>query len=125
MKRILLVTVILFTTQLFSLTTVSATRVETKGERIYIRDQTGELWDVTQAQSLGFMPEKFQYGIGKNAFTPLNTRDLTSTGFSKDSRERVIGINWGQEAQAYSINRLRYHEIANTTIGDKAIAVGY
>ena len=42
-----------------------------KGET-YIVDRTGERWNVTQAKSLGFRPERFQYGIGRNAFIPLD-----------------------------------------------------
>lgn len=111
--------------QLLIFTSALGAWVVSKGDKIYIKDQTGELWDVTQAQSLGFKPEKFQYGIGKNAFTPLSNSDLNDKGFAQNSRERVIGINSGTEAQAYSINRLRYHEIANTRIDNKAITVGY
>ena len=31
----------------------------------------------------------------------------------------------GNAAHAYSVPKLRYHEIANTVIGGNAIAVGY
>ena len=50
----------------------SAAFVLRKGEKTFIEDQTGERWDVTQAKSIGFKPEGFQYGIGKTAFTPLD-----------------------------------------------------
>jgi hypothetical protein len=94
-----------------------------KGKALII-DQTGEKWDVTQATSIGFDPHRFQYGIGRNAFTPLNDSHLKDTpSFSR--RYRVIGIADGAEAQAYSVSRLRRHEIANTTLGSKPIAVGY
>jgi hypothetical protein len=96
-----------------------------KDGKIYIEDQTGERWDVTQANSLGFKPEWFQYGIGKNAFTPLDDSHLENDNSSGLKNPRVIGIAEGSEAQAYSVPKLRYHEIANTRIGGRQIAVGY
>jgi len=96
-----------------------------KGEKTYIEDQLGERWDVTQAMTLGFRPELFQYGIGKNAFTPLDDSYLKDGSSSNFQNPRVIGIADGTEAQAYSVPKLRYHEIANTQITDKKIAVGY
>ena len=94
--------------------------------KIYIEDQTGERWDVTQAKSIGFKPERFQYGIGKNAFTPLDDtylRDDVTSAFRNNPR--VIGFTDGSAARAYSIPKLRYHEIANTRIGTKPVAAGY
>ncbi len=99
--------------------------VETTGDNIYIRDRTGERWDVTDAAKRGFRPDKFQYGIGKSAFTPLRNEDLTDKQLPKSSRARIIGINIGEDSHAYSIQRMRNHEIANTTIAGKPIAVGY
>jgi len=94
--------------------------------KIYIEDQTGERWDVTQAKSIGFKPEGFQYGMGKNAFTPLDDsylQDDIASAFRRNPR--VIGITDGSAAHAYSIPKLRYHEIANTRIGTQPIAAGY
>ncbi|MEE8430926.1 MAG: hypothetical protein V3S16_06740 [Candidatus Desulfatibia sp.] len=96
-----------------------------KGEKAYIEDQDGERWDVTQAKSLGFKPERFQYGIGRNAFTPLDDSSLSDDSSAVLRNPRVIGITDGTEARAYAIPKLRYHEIANTRIGTKAVAVGY
>ncbi len=96
-----------------------------KGGKTYIQDQTGELWDVTQAISLGFKPEHFQYGIGKTAFTPLDDSHLSDGRSSNIRNQRVIGVANDSEAKAYSVPKLRYHEIANTQIGEKKISVGY
>ena len=96
-----------------------------KGGKTYIQDRTGELWDVTQAISLGFKPEHFQYGIGKTAFTPLDDSHLSDGRSSNIRNQRVIGIANDVEARAYSVPKLRYHEIANTQIGEKKVAVGY
>ena len=96
-----------------------------EADKIYIVDRTGERWDVTQAKSIGFDPHGFQYGIGREAFTPLDESYLSDDTFFVSSGLRVIGVTGGTEAQAYSVPKLRRHEIANTTIDSKPIAVGY
>ncbi len=110
----------------FFMTTVAATAFIIKqGEKTYIKDQTGEIWDVTQAESLSFKPEHFQYGIGKTAFTPLDDSHLSNSRSLNIRNRRVIGVSDDSEARAYSVSKLRYHEVANTRIGEKKIAVGY
>ena len=96
-----------------------------EADKIYIVDQTGERWDVTKAKSIGFDPHLFQYGIGRNAFTPLDESHLSDDTFFVSSGLRVIGVTAGTEAHAYSVPKLRRHEVANTTIDSKPIAVGY
>ena len=96
-----------------------------EADKIYIVDRTGERWDVTQAKSIGFDPHRFQYGIGREAFTPLDESYLSDDTFFVSSGLRVIGVTVGTEAHAYSVPKLRRHEIANTTIDSKPIAVGY
>ena len=96
-----------------------------EGERTYIVDHTGERWDVTQAKSIGFEPDNFQFGIGRYAFTPLDDSYLSRHTESVSDGHRVIGISEGDEAQAYSIPTLSRHEIANTTIGSTPISAGY
>ncbi len=39
-------------------------------------DRTGERWDITQAVSMGFDPDRFEFGIGRNAFYPLDENDV-------------------------------------------------
>jgi hypothetical protein len=104
---------------------LDAALVIRKGKKAYIEDQDGERWDVTQAKSLGFKPERFQYGIGRNAFTPLDDSNLSDDNSAVLRNPRVIGITDGTEARAYAIPKLRYHEIANTRIGTKPVAAGY
>lgn len=99
--------------------------VRTDGNRVVIIDRWGEHWDVTQARSIGFKPERFQYGIGRNAFETLDDTHLSAPGTDVSKRLRVIGVREGDQAQAYSVRRMVRHEIANTTIGSKPIAVGY
>lgn len=99
--------------------------VRHEGDRVFITDRTGVSWDVTQARTLGFDPEKFQYGIGKYAFTPLDdTRVKTAPGHLRN-HQRVIGFEHDGEAHAYSVDRLRFHELANTRVGDAHITAGY
>jgi len=93
--------------------------------KIYIVDRTGERWDVTQAESLGFKPESFQYGLGRNAFTPLDDTFLTDDQTDVPQALHVIGISEDSQAHAYSVPRLSSHEIANSYIGVKPIAVGF
>jgi len=61
---------ILFVCLAFFITSGTAFSYVLQGaDKIYIVDQTGERWDVTQAKSIGFDPQRFQYGIGREAFT--------------------------------------------------------
>ncbi len=99
--------------------------VKKEGGKTFIVDQTGESWDVTQAESIGFKPERFQYGIGRNAFTPLDDSELKDNVGSVSGNLRILGVDDGSLAQAYSIPRLRRHEIANSKIGSEPIAVGF
>jgi len=100
-------------------------KVVHEGDSTYIVDRHGERWDVSQARSLGFMPERFQHGIGRNAFTPLDDSSLKDTGENASQSLRVIGISDGKQANAYSVPRLRRHEVANSSLGDKKIAAAY
>ena len=117
--------VILLGVALIFVSISSAAFVLRKEGKTYIEDQKGERWDVTQAEALGFSPELFQYGIGKNAFTPLDDSYLADGSSSNSQNPRIIGITDGAKARAYSVPKLRYHEIANTQINDKKIVVAY
>ncbi len=93
--------------------------------KTYIVDRTGERWDVTQAISLGFDPEGFDFGLGRNAFTPLDDSFLTDDTTDVSHNMRVIGITDGSRAQAYTIRRLLGHEISNSKVGSEPVAVSY
>lgn len=125
MQRIVLKIGVIIISSLFLFQSGTAySYVTRERDKMYIVDKTGEKWDVTQAKSIGFDPHRFQYGIGKNAFTTLNDSHLKDKAFS--SRDyRVIGITNSSESQAYSVSKLRSHEVANTTLGSRPIAVGY
>ncbi len=109
----------------FAASASSAAFVEREKGKVYIVDQTGERWDVTQAESIGYKPEKFQYGMGRNFFTALDDSLLRDKAGNGNSRLRVIGIAEGSDAKAYSVPKLSRHEVANSKIGEKPVAVGY
>jgi hypothetical protein len=96
-----------------------------EGGKAYIVDRVGERWDVTQAESIGFKPEGFEYGLGRNAFQPLDDSQLSEKVEGVHKNLRIIGVEEGSLAQAYSVPRLTRHEISNSQIGSKSIAVAY
>ena len=98
--------------------------IEEKG-KTYIVDRHGERWDVTQARSIGFEPHRFQHGIGRNAFRPLGDSDWSNGVNHNTPNFRIIGVVDGDEAQAFSVLKLSYHEIANTKLASGPIAAGY
>jgi hypothetical protein len=102
-----------------------AASVIREGGKTYIQDRMGERWDVTQAETLGFHPGGFQYGIGRNAFTPLTDARVRKEGKRLPGRLRVIGVAQGEEKRAYSVPRLSGHEVANSALGGEEIAVAY
>ena len=104
---------------------IACANVSKKEGQTYIRDRTGERWEISQAVELGFAPDRFQYGIGRHAFKPLDSTDLSDNTSSVSLSERVIGVANKEAAHAYSIRKLRHHEIANTYLGDVPIVVGY
>jgi hypothetical protein len=103
----------------------STATVVREGGKAYIVDQTGFRWDVTEAESVGFKPERFQYGMGKGAFTPLDDSSLKDSGKGVPKDLRVIGVEEGPDSKAYSVSLLTRHEVSNSTLGNKPIAVGY
>ena len=107
------------------LSALAFSRAIEENGKSYIVDRHGERWDVTQAKSIGFDPERFRHGIGRNAFTPLDDSYLKDKSSNVSSNTRVIGISDGKEARAYSVPRLYRHEVANSSIGDQAIAAAY
>lgn len=121
----ILVTATLFFVTGFQKEPVTPISSVAASEGFSITDQKGEKWDVTQAVSLGFNPKGFQFGIGRNAIVPLGNQALKAPPETLASSDRVIGISQGGEAHAYNVGRLNMHEIANTTLGNTAIAAAY
>lgn len=125
LRKTLIAILIVFGIFWFVTSGVVSSYVTRGGGKTYIVDQSGEKWDVTQAESIGFKPEGFQFGIGRDAFTPLDDSSLTDNTDSVPKDLRVIGVEEGAEAKAYSVPRLKWHEIANSNLGSEPIAVGY
>ena len=96
-----------------------------EGNNTYLVDRTGERWDITQAVSIGYDPDKFEFGIGRDAFEPLDGTHLKSGSKKYSSGMRVIGVAGDGDAHAYSVQKLSNHETANTFLGSKAIVAGY
>lgn len=99
--------------------------VERENNRVYIVDGAGERWDVSEAEIAGFNAEGFQHGLGRNAITPLDDSALTNSANGPEPYVRVIGMAAGDEAKAFAVPTLREHEVLNTTLTGKPVAVGY
>ena len=109
----------------FILIPAAAAEVIEDNGRTYLIDQTGERWDITQAVSIGFDPRRFEFGIGRNAFRPLDDSDWPPAIEDSPADLRVIGVADGEEAHAYAVSKLWRHETANTRLESKPIVVGY
>lgn len=124
-KKIMLTLVISSLLVFFVMPERAVPFVQREAGRTYIVDQTGERWDVTEAEARGFKPESFQYGIGRDAFQTLDDSHVDEDRYDVSPGLRVIGVSKGREAQAYSVSRLRYHEVANTHVGSSPVSVAY
>jgi len=93
--------------------------------KVFITDRTGEKWDISQAVNIGFSAKRFQHGIGRWAFKTLDDSHLGDDTKGAPGRMRIIGVAGESENQAYSVRKLSWHEIANTNLDGKPIAVGY
>ena len=124
-RRIFMALIMSLTVICFFIDGFAASFVIWEGDKTYIVDRTGERWDVTQAKSIGFRPEQFQYGIGRNTIIPLDDSHLSLNAGNVPQNLRIIGVTENSTDQAYSVFRLSRHEIANSSIGENKIAVGY
>ena len=124
-KKTIFFSIAIFGSLLVIAAVMAFSRVIEEGEKTYIVDRHGERWDITQARSVGFAPNRFQYGIGRNAFTPLDDSALTDDTAGISKSQRVIGVSDGKDAKAYSVARLVHHETANSFLGEKPITAAY
>jgi len=121
MTRILL----LLLSVMFVLAATSLAGVIKKDGKIYISDRRGERWEITQAVSIGFDPAGFEFGLGRNAFSPLDDNGLQDATDSISGRLRILGVPGETESKAFAVGKLRGHEIANSSIDDQPIAAAY
>ena len=98
--------------------------IEEKG-KTYIVDLHEERWDISQAMTIGFKPHRFEHGIGRDAFTPLDDSHFSKDNAAVKRNLRVIGIAEDDRANAYAISKLWRHEVANSFIGEKPITAAY
>lgn len=105
--------------------TVSFADVIKKHGKTFIRDTKGEKWEITQAVSIGFSPYDFEFGLGRNAFTPLDDGKLRDATKNIPRKLRILGVSGETETKAFSIKKLRGHEVANSHIDDTPIAAAY
>ena len=101
-----------------------------KGEKVFIRDKTGKEWDVTHAvRNYGFQADKFQFGLGPFAITPINNPKMLNPGdpgYPSDEADfLVIGTRINSDERAYPLSVLSRHENANEQFGDTHVAVAY
>ena len=85
MKKTVKIIMIMIATFIVTVSICVAGPVVTEGKRVYIVDRTGDRWDVTKEEELGFIPQNFQYCIGKMLLSPFGMRILKtneSQGFS-------------------------------------------
>jgi hypothetical protein len=125
LRKIIIVKIILLGLILGIALSQAFSKVIVEKGKTYIVDWHGERWDVTQALSIGFEPHRFQHGIGRNAFTPLDDSQFSRDNAGVRRNERVIGIAEGERANAYAVSKLWRHEVANSFIGDRPIAAAY
>ncbi len=103
----------------------SLAKVISEKGKTFIKDKKREKWEITQAVSIGFIPAYFQYGLGRNAFYPLDDRHLQDDKKEIPSGLRILGVQGENESKAFSIKKLKGHEIANSSIGNTHIAAAY
>lgn len=98
--------------------------IQTNGQT-FIRDRRGEKWDISEAVSIGYNPYKFEFGLGRNAFSALDDSHFRDASNTVPRRLRVLGVTGENESKAFSVKKLGGHEIANSFIDDVPIAAAY
>ena len=106
MKRIIVLFLFVLGLSLYMLHTNGFSLTVKEGDKTYIVDRSGERWDITQAKSIGFKPERFQFGLGRNAFFPLSDMYLSEESDDVPDHLRVLAVEDKKDARAYSIPKL-------------------
>ncbi|MFQ5602739.1 MAG: hypothetical protein ACE5HS_05670 [bacterium] len=104
--------------------------VETDTTKIFIVDRTGKRWEISHAvHKYGFVPEKFEFGLGPNAIPPILEPKMLRPGQpgypDASSTFLVLGTSFEEDARAYSIQKLGLNEVANEKFSDVHVAVAY
>jgi hypothetical protein len=104
--------------------------VETDTTGTFIVDQTGKRWEISHAvRRYGFEPAKFQFGLGPNVIRPVLEPKMIRPGQpgypDAGSSLLVLGTSFEEDARAYSIRKLSFHEVADEKFDDVHVAVAY
>ena len=79
-------------------------QVTRDGKNTYLVDRQGQKWNISQAVSIGFEPERFEFGLGRHAFSPLDDTLLVKPeGMTADST-RILGVSDSAESKAFSLS---------------------
>jgi hypothetical protein len=105
-------------------------KIERKDGQTFIVDRTGKKWNITHAIArYGMKAERFQFGLGPFAITPILNPKFISPGESgypsNNDNRLIIGANLNNNTRAYPINVLSLHEIVDEKFGDMYVAVAY
>jgi len=97
-------------------------------QRVFIIDQSGKQWDITQAVvRYGFTRDGFKFGLGPFTVTPLILPPFLAEGDSAypDAGDgfAVIGVSRLGDARAYRLSDLVDVEVADDVIGGQPVAV--
>jgi len=110
---------------------VEVTNVENDGKtETFIIDRTGKGWEVSHARDrYGLKPEEFQFGLGPNAILPIKQPIHLSPGESgypsDNSTFLIMATVLNDEARAYGIDKMSFHEAATEEFGDIHVTVAY
>ncbi len=99
-------------------------------DEIFIKDQTGKVWDITHAvKKYGFRAANFRNGLGPYALTPINDPEFLDPGNrgypAAHESFLVIGTTIEANTRAYRLDHLHLHEIVNDIFGDAFVSVAY
>jgi hypothetical protein len=97
-------------------------------QRVFIVDQSGKQWDITQAiVRYGFARDGFKFGLGPFTVTPLVLPPSIAEGDSgypaPGDGFAVIGVAHAGDARAYRLNDLLDVEVADDVIGGLPVGV--
>ncbi|MDH3198002.1 MAG: DUF3179 domain-containing protein [Candidatus Krumholzibacteria bacterium] len=98
--------------------------------RVYIVDQDGKRWDVTQAvHRFGYEAGSFHFGLGAQAIPPLVDPPVVSAGepgfAPADSDFAVVGVVSGAEERAYGEAEVAGWEVVDDRPGGAPVALVY
>ncbi len=90
-----------------------------EGERVFITDRTGSIWDITHAvRGHNMDPGFFNYGLGFGAIASVDQPLAVDRGSELYPVQRdlqVFGVDHNGEQRAYAVNDLAAHEVFNDT----------